>query len=76
MTENKLELPQGTLDLLILKTVALEAMHGWAISERDSSTPGNSENNKLTGELHSVPITRSAADACTLKILRSVSLKF
>src|SRR6187431_2286428 len=27
-------LPQGTLDLLILKTLALEARHGWAISER------------------------------------------
>ena len=34
MTETRLELPQGTLDLLILKVVALEAMHGWAISER------------------------------------------
>jgi PadR family transcriptional regulator, regulatory protein PadR len=32
--EEKLELPQGTLDLLILKTLALEPMHGWAISER------------------------------------------
>jgi len=31
---DKLELPQGTLDLLILKTVALEPQHGWAISER------------------------------------------
>jgi PadR family transcriptional regulator PadR len=30
----KLELPQGTLDLLILKTLAIEAQHGWAISER------------------------------------------
>ena len=30
----RIELPQGTLDLLILKTVALEPMHGWAISER------------------------------------------
>lgn len=29
-----IDLPQGTLDLLILRTVALEAMHGWAISER------------------------------------------
>src|SRR6187399_3420489 len=29
-----LELPQGTLGLLILKTVALEPQHGWAISER------------------------------------------
>lgn len=34
MTEERLELPQGTLDLLILKAVALEPMHGWAISER------------------------------------------
>lgn len=32
--EQKLELPQGTLDLLILKAVALEPMHGWGISER------------------------------------------
>ena len=30
----RIELPQGTLDLLILKTVALEPKHGWAISER------------------------------------------
>ena len=28
------ELPQGTLELLILKTLALEPRHGWAISER------------------------------------------
>jgi transcriptional regulator len=28
------DLIQGTLDLLILKTVALEPQHGWAISER------------------------------------------
>lgn len=34
MSEARLELPQGTLDLLILKTLALEAQHGWAISER------------------------------------------
>src|SRR5262250_103021 len=34
MTDERLELPQGTLDLLILKTVALEPQHGWAISER------------------------------------------
>jgi transcriptional regulator len=34
MTERRLELPQGTLDLLILKALELEAMHGWAISER------------------------------------------
>ena len=31
---DRIELPQGTLDLLILKAVALEPQHGWAISER------------------------------------------
>lgn len=34
MTDERLELPQGTLDLLILKTLSLGAQHGWAISER------------------------------------------
>jgi PadR family transcriptional regulator, regulatory protein PadR len=34
MSENQLDLPQGTLDLLILNTLALEPRHGWAISER------------------------------------------
>jgi len=34
MTDARLDLPQGTLDLLILKALALEPMHGWAISER------------------------------------------
>jgi PadR family transcriptional regulator, regulatory protein PadR len=28
------DLVQGTLDLLILKTMALEPMHGWAIAQR------------------------------------------
>jgi PadR family transcriptional regulator PadR len=28
------DLVQGTLDLLILKTVAAEPMHGWAIAQR------------------------------------------
>ena len=32
--DEKLDLPQGTLDLLILKAVSLGPMHGWAISER------------------------------------------
>ena len=27
-------IPQGTLDLLILKALSLGALHGWAISER------------------------------------------
>ncbi|HTV55257.1 MAG TPA: PadR family transcriptional regulator [Terriglobia bacterium] len=34
MSEPSIDLPQGTLDLLILKTVALRPQHGWAISER------------------------------------------
>jgi PadR family transcriptional regulator, regulatory protein PadR len=28
------DLVQGTLDLLILKTIAIEPMHGWAIAQR------------------------------------------
>src|SRR3954449_4963969 len=36
MTERatRVDLPQGTLDLLILKAIALGPQHGWAISER------------------------------------------
>ena len=34
MIEDRLDLPQGTLDLLILKTLSLGPQHGWAISER------------------------------------------
>ena len=34
MSSDRMELPQGTLDLLIQKAVALEPQHGWAISER------------------------------------------
>ncbi len=34
MPDARIDLPQGTLDLLILKTLALGPQHGWAISER------------------------------------------
>jgi PadR family transcriptional regulator PadR len=34
MEHDRIDLPQGTLDLLILKTLTLEPQHGWAISER------------------------------------------
>ena len=34
MTDERLDLPQGTLDLLILKSLSLGPQHGWAISER------------------------------------------
>jgi PadR family transcriptional regulator PadR len=34
MPNAKSDLLQGTLDLLILKTLELEAMHGWGITQR------------------------------------------
>ena len=34
MTKSKTDLLQGTLDMLILKTLVLEPMHGWGISQR------------------------------------------
>src|SRR5690349_16670571 len=37
----RLDLLQGTLDLLILRTLQLGPMHGWAISERIQQTSLN-----------------------------------
>jgi transcriptional regulator len=34
MSQSKTDLLQGTLDLVILKVLALEPMHGWGISQR------------------------------------------
>jgi len=34
LTVQRIDLPQGTLDLLILRTLSLGPQHGWAISER------------------------------------------
>ena len=34
MSNERIDLPQGTLDLLILRTLSLGPQHGWAISER------------------------------------------
>jgi PadR family transcriptional regulator, regulatory protein PadR len=34
MINERIDLPQGMLDLLILRTLALGPQHGWAISER------------------------------------------
>src|SRR6266852_9938341 len=36
------DLVQGTLDLLILKILALEPMHGWAVSQRLRQVSGDS----------------------------------
>ena len=30
----RIDLPQGTLDLLILRTLSIGSQHGWAISQR------------------------------------------
>ncbi|MFN7930820.1 MAG: PadR family transcriptional regulator [Blastocatellia bacterium] len=40
MTKKKPDLLQGTLDLLILKTLALEPMHGWGITQRLQQVSG------------------------------------
>jgi PadR family transcriptional regulator PadR len=34
------DLVQGTLDLLVLKTLGLEPMHGWGIAQRIRQTSG------------------------------------
>jgi DNA-binding PadR family transcriptional regulator len=34
------DLVQGTLDLLIVKTIALEPMHGWGIAQRIRQVSG------------------------------------
>jgi PadR family transcriptional regulator len=34
MPDARIDLPQGTLDLLILKALSLGPQHGWAVSDR------------------------------------------
>ena len=41
MAKKRVELPQGTLNLLILRTLAVGPEHGWAISERIQQVCGN-----------------------------------
>ncbi|HEY1945911.1 MAG TPA: PadR family transcriptional regulator [Bryobacteraceae bacterium] len=38
MIERRIDLPQGTVDLLILRTLVLGPEHGWGISERVQQT--------------------------------------
>lgn len=40
MTRKKADLLQGTLDLLVLKTLDLETLHGWAIAKRIQQMSG------------------------------------
>jgi PadR family transcriptional regulator, regulatory protein PadR len=37
----RIDLPQGTLDLLILRTLSIGPQHGWAISERVQQVSGD-----------------------------------
>lgn len=41
MTDSKRELLQGTLDLLILKTLATESLHGWGVARRIQQASGD-----------------------------------
>jgi hypothetical protein len=34
LTNERIDLPQGTLDLLLVRTLALGPQHGWAVRER------------------------------------------
>ena len=34
MSKDRADVLQGTLDMLVLKTLQVEAMHGWGITER------------------------------------------
>jgi len=38
---SRIDLPQGTLDLLILRTISLSPQHGWAISQRLQQISGD-----------------------------------
>ncbi|HEX6201527.1 MAG TPA: PadR family transcriptional regulator [Thermoanaerobaculia bacterium] len=41
MAHDQSELLQGTLELLVLKTLSLEPMHGWGISQRIQQVSGD-----------------------------------
>ena len=41
MPDRKTDLLQGTLDLLVLKTLVAEPMHGWGISQRIQQLSGD-----------------------------------
>jgi transcriptional regulator len=41
VAEDRTELLQGTLEMLVLKTLSLEPMHGWGIAQRIQSISGD-----------------------------------
>ena len=41
MSKDRADVLQGTLDMLVLKTLQVEAMHGWGITERLEQWSGN-----------------------------------
>lgn len=41
MTEGRIDVLQGTLELLVLRTLALEPMHGWGLAQRIESMSGD-----------------------------------
>jgi DNA-binding PadR family transcriptional regulator len=55
MGKQKPDMIKGTLDMLILKVLSLEAMHGWGICERiQQASDGNLQVNQgsLYASLH------------------------
>ena len=40
MAKDKTDVLQGTLDMLVLKVLSLEAMHGWGIAQRIRQVSG------------------------------------
>ena len=58
-----LDLPQGTLDLLILKAVSLGPMHGWAISERLHDVTGPPSRFPRARSIPRCTVSSAAADS-------------
>ena len=40
MADERQDLLQGTLEMLVLKTLALEPMHGWGVAQRIQAMSG------------------------------------
>jgi DNA-binding PadR family transcriptional regulator len=74
------DLVQGTLDLLILKILALEPLHGWAIGQRLKQVSGDVlqvSDGSLYPALHKLELEKEAANWNRLStaISRVVKLK-